>query len=359
MEPLKEMFNRAFYLKLVTAFSQVYKPFPGKKFLTDIFDPLEALSLNERMRHTSITLHRHLPSDYQKTVALMMEVIQLLPKGYTNLIFPDYVSQFGTSQLKPSLEALAFFTRFGSSEFAIRTFLKIDFEHTLKKMYEWSEDKDEHVRRLSSEGSRPRLPWSFKLDDVIQHPKHTRPILENLKKDESLYVRKSVANHLNDFSKDSPEHVLDLVKHWDLSHPHTAWIVKRGCRSLLKSGDQKAMALFHYTKKVDVWIKNFTLHPLTVTIGQAIYFEFDLISLKKTNQQLMVDYRIHYVKKSGSTSPKTFKLTEVKLSANTAVHVSKKQSFQDFTTRKHFAGQHWLEIIVNGNVLKRVGFKVR
>jgi 3-methyladenine DNA glycosylase AlkC len=353
------MFNRAFYLKLVTAFSQVYKPFPGKKFLTDIFEPLEALSLNERMRHTSITLHRHLPSDYQKTVALMMEVIPLLPKGYTNLVFPDYVSQFGTAHLKLSLKALAFFTQFGSSEFAIRTFLKTDFEYTLAKMYDWSEDKNEHVRRLSSEGSRPRLPWSFKLDEVIQHPKRTRPILENLKKDESLYVRKSVANHLNDFSKDSPGYVLDLVKQWDLSHPHTGWIVKRGCRSLLKSGDQKAMALFQYTKKVHVWIKNFSLHPSTVAIGQAIYFEFDLISRKKTDQQLMVDYRIYYVKKSGSSSPKTFKLTEVKLSADTAVHVSKKQRFQDFTTRKHFAGQHWLEITVNGSVLKKVGFRVQ
>jgi 3-methyladenine DNA glycosylase AlkC len=359
MEPLKEMFNLAYYTKLTSAFCQVYKPFAGKKFMADVLASLDSLSLNERMRHTSIVLHRHLPSDYQKTVALMMEVIPLLPKGYTNLVFPDYVSQFGTAHLKLSLKALAFFTQFGSSEFAIRTFLKTDFEYTLAKMYDWSEDKNEHVRRLSSEGSRPRLPWSFKLDEVIQYPKHTRPILENLKKDESLYVRKSVANHLNDFSKDSPGYVLDLVKQWDLSHPHTGWIVKRGCRSLLKSGDQKAMALFQYTKKVHVWIKNFSLHPSTVAIGQVICFEFDLISRKKTDQQLMVDYRIYYVKKNGSASPKTFKLTEVKLAANAAVHVSKKQRFQDFATRKHFAGQHWLEIIVNGSVLKKVGFRVQ
>jgi 3-methyladenine DNA glycosylase AlkC len=359
MEPLKEMFGLTFYPKLVNAFSQVYKPFPKKKFLTDVLEPLETLSLNERMRHTSVMLHKHLPSDYRKSVEIMKEVIPLLPTGYTNLIFPDYVSQFGTSDLKTSLDALAYFTRFGSSEFAIRVFLKINFDNTLKKMYKWSEDQNEHVRRLSSEGSRPRLPWSFKLDAVIQNPKHTRPILENLKRDESLYVRKSVANHINDISKDSPEYVLDLVNNWDQSHPHTAWIVKRGCRSLLKSGNQKSMALFSYTKKVQISLKNFSLQPKTVALGKEVYFEFDIVSNKSSVQQLMIDYRIHFVKKSGSLSPKIFKLKEIELPAAGVLHVSKKQSFQNLSTRKHFSGKHILEIIVNGKVMKQVVFWVR
>jgi 3-methyladenine DNA glycosylase AlkC len=359
MEPLKEMFGRAYYAKLAQTVSTVYNPFHIKTFLTEVCEPLASLSLNERMRHTSVVLQKHLPAHYQKSIGILNEVIPLMPVGYTNLVFPDYVSQFGTHDFKTSLKALHYFTRFGSSEFAIRTFLKMDFDRTIQEMYRWSEDENEHVRRLSSEGSRPRLPWSFKLDAVIQNPRHTQPILENLKQDESLYVRKSVANHINDFSKDSPDFVVKLVKSWDTAHPHTAWIVKRGCRSLFKQGDKKSLAAFNYTKDVQVAIANFNVTPKTVTIGGALSFDFEIISHKKASQKLMVDYRIHYVKKNGSLSPKVFKLKEIDLPAGKSIHISKKQRFQDFTTRKHAAGKHRLEIMVNGEVVKSVAFQVR
>jgi 3-methyladenine DNA glycosylase AlkC len=359
MEPLKEMFGPVYYNKLAGSVKQVYKPFAAEQFLKDVLEPLASLSLNERMRHTSVTLHQHLPQDYSKTISILREVIPLLPTGYTALVFPDYVSQYGTHDFKTSLNALHAFTRFGSSEFAIRTFLKLDFDQTIQHLYKWSEDENEHVRRLSSEGSRPRLPWSFKLDAVIQNPTHTQPILENLKQDESLYVRKSVANHINDFSKDSPEYVLKLVKGWDQKHPHTAWIVKRGCRSLFKQGDKKSLAAFNYTKDVQVAVKNFTLTPATVKIGGAINFAFALVSKKRSIQKLMVDYRIHYAKKSGALLPKVFKLKELSLKPGEVISISKKQRFQDFTTRKHFAGKHRLEVMVNGEVVKKAGFIVK
>ena len=358
MEPLKEMFNPSYYTKLADTFKQIHKPFATEKFLKDVLEPLAALSLNERMRHTSVTLHQHLPQDYSKAIAILREVIPQLNTGYTALVFPDFVSQFGTHNFKTSLSALHYFTRFGSSEFAIRTFLKLDFSQTIQHLYTWSEDENEHVRRLSSEGSRPRLPWSFKLDAVIQNPKHTQPILENLKQDESLYVRKSVANHINDFSKDSPDFVLKLIKGWDQAHPHTAWIVKRGCRSLFKQGDKKSLAAFNYTKDVQVTVKNFKLTPTTVKIGDAINFAFDLVSKKKSVQKLMVDYRIHYAKKTGALLPKVFKLKELSLKPGESVSISKKQRFEDFTTRKHFPGKHKLEILVNGAVVKRAEFMV-
>ncbi len=353
------MFDRAFYTKLADAVSTVYKPFPAKPFLMEVCNPLASMSLNERMRHTSVVLQKYLPTHYQKSIGILNEVIPILPGGYTNLVFPDFVSQFGTHDFKTSLKALHYFTRFGSSEFAIRTFLKMNFERTLQEMFRWSEDENEHVRRLSSEGSRPRLPWSFKLDEVIKNPSHTKPILENLKQDESLYVRKSVANHINDFSKDSPEFVVKLVKSWDTAHPHTAWIVKRGCRSLFKQGDKKSLAAFNYTKDVQVAIANFCIRPKTVRIGNSLSFDFEIISHKKSFQKLMIDYRIHYVKKNGSLSPKVFKLKEVDLPAGKSLHISKKQRFQDFTTRKHIAGKHQLEILVNGEVLKSVTFQVQ
>jgi 3-methyladenine DNA glycosylase AlkC len=359
MEPLKEMFNPAYYAKLAHQIKQVYKPFASEKFLRQVVAPLTSLSLNERMRHTSVVLHDYMPADYEKAIGILKETIPLLKPGYTNLIFPDFVSQYGMPHVKTSLEALHYFTQFGSSEFAIRTFLKADLDNTLKAMYRWSEDDNEHVRRLSSEGSRPRLPWSFKLDAIIQRPLLTQPILENLKQDDSLYVRKSVANHINDISKDTPEYVLRLVKTWDKKHPHTAWIVKRGCRSLFKLGDQQSLAAFNYTKDVKVTLRKFKLNTDSIRIGEAITFQFELLSKHSKSQKLMVDYRVHYVKKGGGTSPKVFKLKEINLNPNTSVSIIKKQRFQDFTTRKHFAGKHKIEILINGVVAKKVAFIIR
>lgn len=355
------MFNAAYYAVLAGRIKQVYQPFPADRFVREAVAPLATLSLNERMRHTSVLLREHLPPDYNTALSILKETIPLLKPGYTNLTFPDFVSQFGTGDVKTSLEALHFFTQFGSSEFAIRTFLKNDLDRTIKTMYAWSEDSNEHVRRLSSEGSRPRLPWSFKLDAVIDNPAITKPILDNLKQDDSLYVRKSVANHINDISKDSPAYVRQLVKAWDQQHPHTAWIVKRGCRSLFKSGDKQSLTAFAFTKNPKVSVRKFVLtpDPDPVRMGGSLTFSFELVSQSRKTQKLMIDYRIHYVKKTGQALPKVFKLKELELPAGASVPLSKKQSFQDFTTRKHFPGKHTVELLVNGDVVKRMSFEVR
>jgi 3-methyladenine DNA glycosylase AlkC len=216
MEPLKEMFNKAFYERLASALHTADKNFHAEKFVKDTLKNLSDLSLNERMRNTSLVMKKHLPYTYKKCIDIMKKAVVKLPKGYTTLTFPDFVGLYGHDDVEVSLDALAFFTSYGSSEFAIREFLKRDFKKTIKVMEKWADDKNEHVRRLASEGSRPRLPWSFKLDEVIKNPESTRKILEKLKTDESLYVRKSVANHLNDFSKDHPTYMLDLVNKWDL-----------------------------------------------------------------------------------------------------------------------------------------------
>ena len=259
MELLKEMFGHTFYQKLANTFAVVHKPFQAERFVKEVTFELENLSLNQRMRNTSIILHQHLPEDYSKAINIMKEVVPQLNSGYTTLVFPDFVSLYGLYHFRESLDALKYFTSFGSSEFAVRTFLRHDLDKTLNVMYKWSTNENHHVRRLASEGSRPRLPWSFKLDEIIKNPRLTAPILENLKSDDELYVRKSVANHLNDLSKDSPDYVLRLVKTWDKIHPHTAWIVKRGIRSLLKQGDKKSMALFNLTKDVKISVKRFKL----------------------------------------------------------------------------------------------------
>jgi len=158
MEPLKEMFDKPYYTRLADIVSTIHKPFHKEAFLRQVLEPLPTLSLNERLRHTSAVLKQHLPGNYRTTIAILEEVALVADRGYTALVFPDFVSQFGTHDLTTSLKALHYFTPFGSSEFAVRTFLKMDFDHTIKVMNDWSLDDNEHVRRLSSEGSRPRLP---------------------------------------------------------------------------------------------------------------------------------------------------------------------------------------------------------
>jgi 3-methyladenine DNA glycosylase AlkC len=359
MEPLKEMFNKKFYQTLAVEFNKADKNFHPEKFVKDVTKDFEALSLNQRMRNTSIVLNKHLPHSYKKTVDLMKQVIPNLRNGYTSLVFPDYVSQFGLDDFDTSLEALKYFTSFGSSEFAIREFLKKDFDKAIKTMYKWAEDKNHHVRRLASEGSRPRLPWSFKLDRVLAEPKVTLPILEALKADDELYVRKSVANHLNDLSKDHTDYMLGIVNGWDINNPHTAWIIKHACRTLIKKGNAKSLQVFKFEKNVKVRLENFTINKKTFVLGDTLQFQFDLISEKSTPQKLVVDYCIHYTKKGGELSPKVFKLKEIDLPPKQQVSIAKKQLLKDFSTRTHHAGKHMVDVLVNGKVLHSAEFMLK
>lgn len=356
MEPLKEMFNREFYKKLAIEFKNVYPTFDTSTFIKDVTKDLTALELNGRMRNTSVVLNKHLPAGFPKTVDIMKDVINNMPRGYTSLVFPDYVGLYGLDHFDVSMDALQYFTSFGSSEFAIREFLRKDFNKTIKVLYRWSESDNHHVRRLSSEGSRPRLPWSFKLDDVITNPPVTRPILENLKADPELYVRKSVANHLNDLSKDSPSYMLDLLKTWDHSNPHTSWIVKRACRNLIKQGDTTSLSFFAFEKNVKVVVPDLILDKTKLKMSDTLKFSFSVKSEKSTQQKLVVDYCIHFRKKSGGTSPKIFKLREVTLGPRLKITIEKRQQFKDLTTRKHFPGDHMLEIMINGKVMARKKF---
>lgn len=351
MEPLKEMFNRNFYKHFGEAFSKADKNFHPDKFVKEVTAGFDDMALNQRMRNTSIVLHKHLPYSYKKQIEICRKVIPTVQRGYVSLVFPDFVGLFGREDFDTSLDALKYYTSFGSSEFAIREFLRLDFKRTIKVMEKWAGDKDHHVRRLSSEGSRARLPWSFKLGEVIKNPKSTLSILEKLKSDEELYVKKSVANHLNDLSKDNPDTMLSIVKAWDKTNVNTAWIVKHASRSLIKKGNAESLSIFDFEKNVKVRIENFKLNKTKFTLGDKLVFEFDLISEKKTPQKLVVDYVIHYVKKGGELSPKVFKLKELNLLTGKKEHIAKQQVLKDFTTRKHHAGRHKVEVMVNGKIL--------
>lgn len=358
-EPLKEMFNQAYFERLAQEVERAAPQVRRSALLKDLLSGNEARELNARMRHASNTLHQHLPRDFRKATMVLKKVAPRMPKGYTALLYPDFVGQHGLHDPTFSLEALKHFTSFGSSEFAVREFFRSDPKGTLKVMRAWAEDEDEHVRRLASEGSRPRLPWSFRLDAVLKDPTLTTPILERLRADDSLYVRKSVANHLNDIAKDHPDHMLDLLRSWDCTHLHTAWIAKHASRTLIKAGNVEALALFAFDSKVKVRVEGLAFEPKRMKLGDTLTFSFTMVSDSARKQHLVIDYAIHYRKANGSSSRKVFKLKELELGPRALVGITKRQRFIDFSTRKHHAGEHALEVLVNGNALARATFDLK
>jgi DNA alkylation repair enzyme len=358
MEPLKEMFNQTFYQHFAGVFADADKNLNRKKFLQEVTKGLDYLSLNARLRNTTVTLRRHLPTDFIDAVNILYKAAPALQKGYTALVLPDFVGLYGHEYFDVSMEALRRFTAMGSSEFAVREFFKRDLPRTLKVMQEWAKDRDPHIRRLASEGSRPRLPWSFRLDAVIKDPSLTTPILEQLKYDEELYVRKSVANHLNDISKDNTAYMLQLVRSWNASHPSTAWIIKHASRTLIKKGHADSLSLFAFEKNPKLRVDNLRLQPNKLRLGDTLSLSFHLVSEKKTPQKLVVDYAIHYAKASGVMSRKVFKLKELVLAPGQMVAISKKQVIKDMTTRKHYVGRHSMEIIVNGKCYGQAAFNL-
>ncbi len=353
---LKEMFNAARFRRIAKDTAAVYPRFDQKKFLALTLPGLDELNLLQRLRRVTEGLRATLPPDYARAVAILRKLAPRTERGFVSLFLPDFVGLYGLRDFDLSLDALKFFTSFGSSEFGIRPFLRQDLRRTLKVMERWSHDESEDVRRLASEGCRPRLPWSFRLDALVADPSPTVQILENLKSDSSLYVRKSVANHLNDITKDHPAWVLDRIERWDLESVHTAWIAKHALRSLIKAGDRRALAVIGAGHTAEVRIQDFKIRPPRVQLGERVVFSLAFVSTAGTAQKLVVDYAIHYVKKSGGSSAKVFKWKELCLEPGETVTLIKSQVVRDFTTRKHNAGLHRVDVLVNGEVLAEGGF---
>ena len=356
---LKEIFNTARLRHIATEVAAVYPAFDQKKFLKLAQSDLDRLSLMQRLRRTSESLHATLPADYKKAIAILRRLAPRINSGFVTLMLPDYVGLYGQDDFDTSMDALKFFTAFGSSEFAIREFLRRDPKRTLAVMKNWARDDSEHVRRLASEGSRPRLPWSFRLDALMADPDMAAPILERLKADDSLYVRKSVANHLNDITKLHPEWVMTRLESWPLDQPQTAWIARHALRTLIKQGDRRALAVIGAGKKAAVRLKGLAVSPKKLVLGERLDISFSLESTAHESQRLVVDYAIHYVKKSGASSAKVFKLKELTLAPGDTVQLKRSQVVKDFTTRLHHAGHHAIDVMVNGEKLASSGFDLQ
>jgi len=347
-EPLKEIFNAERFRFVAKTTASIYPDFDQKRFLNYALNGLDELSLLQRLRRMTEALHETLPSDYSTALEMLRKLAPLLAPSFVCLVLSDYVALYGRADYERSLAALKYFTVFGSSEFAIREFLRQDLPRTLAVMETWSRDENEAVRRLASEGCRPRLPWSFRLEALLADPSPVAPILENLKADPSLFVRKSVANHLNDITKDHPEWVLERVQQWPLDNPRTAWIVRHALRTLIKKGDRRALTIVGAGRKAKLAACSLSVKPASVRLGQDITLSLQLTSGAAQTQRLEIDYAVHYVKKSGSTFAKVFKWKRLSLAGREQVKLVRKQSIRNFTTRTHHPGTHQIDVFING-----------
>ncbi|MDX9678237.1 DNA alkylation repair protein [Pseudomonas zeae] len=355
---LKEIFNAERLQHIASEMSAVYPAFKVKAFLKHAQDGLAELSVMQRMARVSESLHAVLPLDYQDSLDVLRELAPRLNSGFVSMCLPHYVASYGGHAFDTSMDALKHFTTFGSSEFAIRHFLRSDLERSLERMHDWTRDENHHVRRLASEGSRPRLPWSFRLEAVQADPQLAAGILDRLKADESLYVRKSVANHLNDVTKVHPAWVLDTIEGWSLENKHTAWIAKHALRSLIKQGDLRALTVIGAGAKAEVELLDVRVEPPVVRLGEAITLSFVVKSTVAHEQRLVIDYAIDYVKANGGVSGKVFKLKTLVLAGFESVVVGRRQVIKDFTTRKHYAGEHTMHLMVNGRNLTSTAFSI-
>lgn len=345
--PLKNWFSSELYQRLAADLSRISRKFDQERFLKLTMEGLEERELMARLQQTAFAFAESTPGTYRAKLDILRTLAPRIGHEFIAIFLSDFVRQFGREDFDASMTALRDFTRYGSAEFAIRPFIVADQERTLSVMLDWTRDSDEKVRRLASEGCRPRLPWGLKLEALVRDPAPLKPILHSLRADPALFVRKSVANNLNDISRDHPLWVLDRLDSWDLSHTGTGWIAKHACRTLIKKGHPRALALFGFGK-LPALQATLTASPATLKPGGTLTLTARLTSTSRSSQTLAVDYIIHYVKASGGTSAKVFKWTTATLAAGGGMTLTKRQTIRDFTTRKHYAGPHRTELQING-----------
>lgn len=337
---------------------QVYQKFDEPGFIKFVLTKKYfSLELKERIGAIADGLYKYLPSKYKQAVAIIKKTTPHLGE-FENWCLLTYIEKFGLDYFDESVSAMKELTKHSTAEFAIRPFMIRYTDNMMPILNRWAENSNEHIRRLAAEGSRPRGVWVAHVDAFKKDPTPVLKLLEKLKADESLYVRKAVANNLNDISKEHPDAVIKTCKRWKKDNNiHTDWVIKRACRSLIKQGNSDALAIFGFTSNPKIKIEKIKFQN-NIKIGNSIKFSFEIISEIKQKQNLAVDYKISYLKKNGNYNQKVFKLLEKELLIDNCLKISHKQSFANMSTRKHYPGKHSFEIIVNGKTFYKTDFQL-
>lgn len=363
--PMKDGLSTAAVERICQALLASDATFPADTFRKDALNGLEDLELKERVGHLISVLHRHLPDSYPRAVDILLGCLPHWDYGDENdalsgfAAWPliDYIGEHGLEHPELSLAALKQLTGLFSAEFAIRPFILKHCELTLSTLADWLDDKDPHVRRLVSEGTRPRLPWGMQLKPFIQNPTPILPLLEALKQDDSDYVRRSVANNLNDISKDHPQLLIDTAKRWQQDdHKHSRWIIKHAARTLVKAGHPQVFGLLGYSTDAKIRISGLHLDKTHISLGDSLQIKAQLISNDERPQKLVVDYAVHHQKADGSTTAKVFKLKNLTLAPGENLAIEKRHTIKAITTRRYYPGLHSVELLVNGRSYGKVDF---
>jgi len=357
-EPLKNQFGAEVVRKIASMISRAFPAFEQDTFIKDALDGYESLELMPRGWKIARTLRGYLPADYPEAVEILLE--SLGPKLDTTedlgmapfLYLPHgcFVAEYGLSHFEVSMRAQYELTQRFSAEFSIRPFLAQHTEATLARLREWARDPSPHVRRLVSEGTRPRLPWAARLREFQRDPRPVLSLLELLKDDPSLYVRRSVANNLNDIGKDHPELLVETARRWmNNATDERRRLVRHALRSAVKRAEPAALEVMGFGEEAKASVGNALITPRRVLMGDSVEITFEVTNTDPRRQRILVDLRVHFMKANGKTSPKVFKLKAIDLAPGETVRVRKSVSLAEMTTRKHYAGVHRVEAVLNGH----------
>jgi 3-methyladenine DNA glycosylase AlkC len=357
-EPLKNHFGSEIPRTIAEMIVAVYPAFPKAQFLRTSLKDYEPLALMSRGRHIAQALRRHLPSDYDQAIEILLASLgPLVPKQESDggmapfLYMPHtmFVQEYGLDHFEHSMRAQYELTQRFTAEFSIRPFLERYREATLARLTLWVSDPSPDVRRLVSEGTRPRLPWAPRLRAFQADPQPVLALLDLLKDDPDLYVRRSVANNLNNIGKDHPALLAQTAKKWMRNaSEERRWLIRHALRSAVKRGEPGALHVLGAGHEAQVVVRQRSITPSRVKLGQSVTVAFELKNAQSKPQRVMVDFRIHFVKANGSATPKVFKLKMIELAPRARVFLKKTVSLKPMTTRTHYPGQHRLDILLNG-----------
>lgn len=360
-EGLKRFYNAEAAHILGGHIANVYPAFDVEAYANAVNDGIAGLELKARLHLMMEQMRVQLPQSYRNAVEILVASLGselnvnegIFKQGWFWGPVVLFVQTYGLEEPERSLAALNAMTRRYTAEEAVRPFIVQHYDRTMRYLSQWAEDESFHVRRLVSEGTRPRLPWAMRLNRFVKDPRPALTLLEKLRDDPALYVQKSVANHLNDVAKDHPDLVVEIAERWMHDNPTPAreWIVRHGLRTLIKAGHPRALTVLGAEPTEGITIADFSLAPNRIHVGDAVTLAAVVQNNSDKPQTLIVDYAIYFVTSRGTHSKKVFKWKTLNLSAGADKRLEKSHPFRPITTRRYYPGVHRIEIQVNGEVM--------
>ncbi len=363
---LRDVFNAEVVNEFAASIKSNWSDFDETGFKNAIIPKFPELSYGGRSDLITEKLREFLPEDYPTAIDILLR--SLMPElegdnlsGFGRfIVMPQcaFISRYGTAHYEVSINALYEMTKRFTAENDLRTFIELEPEQTMAILHEWSQDANCHVRRLVSEGTRPRLPLGRRLKMFIEDPAPLMNLLDKLIPEPTLLVRRSIANNLNDVAKDNPDIVVETLERWRRKHPgeEMEWLIKHASRTLIKMGHPGALRMLGFSNEAAVRLQQFKVLKPNISVGDYLEFTFDLVSEGTTEQNLVIDFVIYFMKANGKHAPKVFKMSTKAIQPGETITLKKRHSFKKIGIRPYYAGEHRVAIQINGKESEAVNF---